>query len=133
MDIFQLASRQKLRFETVQGAVTTEDLWDLPLTTTSRTRVNLDEIAIGLDQQIKNMGETTSFVRKATRVNETLKLKFAIVKSIIDLRLEEQEAAEAVAENAQKKQRILEIIANKQDEELASKSVDELKALVGSL
>lgn len=133
MDIFQLASRQKLRFETVQGAVTTEDLWDLPLTTTSRTRVNLDEIAIGLDQQIKNMGETTSFVRKTTRVNETLKLKFAIVKSIIDLRLEEQEAAEAVAENAQKKQRILEIIANKQDEELASKSVDELKALVGSL
>ena len=31
MDIFKQAAKQKLRFKTSQGLVTTEDLWDMPL------------------------------------------------------------------------------------------------------
>lgn len=133
MDIFLLASRAKLRFDTPAGSLSSEDLWDLPLTTTRRNAPSLDDIAIALDQQIKTVGETTSFVRKTTKVNETLKLKFAVVKAIIDIRLEEQDAAETKAANDDKKRRILEIIAHKQDEELAGKSVDELKELVNAL
>lgn len=132
-DIFMLAARQKLRFDTPVGPLSVEDLWDLPLTSTARGRANLDEIAISLDQQVKTVGETKSFVNNATKVNEALRLKFEVVKAIIDVRREERDAAEIKQVNADKKRRILELIANKQDEELAGKSVDELKELVGSL
>jgi hypothetical protein len=132
-ELFMEAARRKFRFTTPAGSVTVEDLWDLPLTATSRSKANLDDVAIELDRQIKNEGDTTSFVKRTTRSNTELKMKFEIVKAVIEVRLAEQEAAEARATNLEKKNRILELIAKKQDEELAGKSVEELRELVGSL
>lgn len=127
--MFEKAARQKLRFETSKGLLTIEDLWDLPL---SGNGVNLDRIAIGLSKQLKE--ETTeSFVVKAKRTSEVLQLKFDIVKHIIDVRLAEAEEAKAKAETKDKKDRLLTLIAKKQDEQLEGKSLDELKAMVETL
>lgn len=132
MELFATASRLKLRFDTAQGSLSAEDLWDLPLQTIRPVRASLDNIAIGLNKQLKEAG-TTSFVDDAPLGNDDLKTKFDIVLYVISVRKEESKAEETRRANSEKKQRILELIAGKEDEALAGKSIDELRVLVGAL
>lgn len=131
-DLFALASRAKLRFDTKQGPLSAEDLWDLPLTSTRTNIATLDEIAVGLDRQLKEAG-TTSFVKKTTKSNDALKLRFDIVLQVIEVRQAEDEAAETQRSNAEKKQQILALIAQKENEALAGESIDKLRELAASL
>ena len=133
---FEKASRMKLRFETAKGQLTVEDLWDLPLTNSGNGRafpgVDLDTIAVRLSRQIK-AEDTESFVvqeKKATVMNQ---LGFDVVKHIIDVKLAEKAEAKARAEAKDKRERILEIIARKQDEALSGSSLEELQKMVESL
>lgn len=122
------ASRMKLRFETPKAMISVEDLWDIPMT--SRTvGVSLDDIAKGLNRKIKE-SEEESFVVKRSTKNKELELKFEIVKYIIGVRLNEIEQAKKVKENAQQREKILSLIADKEDEELKSKSKEELLAML---
>lgn len=132
MNIFENASRIKCRFDSPQGTLCVEDLWDLPLQTSRVGKASLDNIAINLDKQIKDSG-TVSFVDAAPAGNNELNLKFEIVKHIIEVRKAENLAAETRRTNAEKKQRILALIGQKEDEALASKSVDELRELVNGI
>ncbi|MFA5378887.1 MAG: hypothetical protein WC455_24250 [Dehalococcoidia bacterium] len=128
--MFEIATRMKDRFETSKGNLSVEDLWDLPLT--SVRSPNLDDIARDLHRQLKDSAEV-SFVAPARKENDTLQRKFDIVKHIIEVRLAENTAAAEVRANKEKKARILEIIARKDDEELVGKSRDELIKLAESL
>ena len=75
---FEKASRIRLRFDTPQGSLTVEDLWQLPLT--SRTgRANLDDIAKSLNRQLKETAEE-SFVVKNNKTNEAFLDRVYIVK-----------------------------------------------------
>lgn len=132
-NLFELATRQKLRFETPKGLLSVEDIWDLPLTS-SANKANLDDIAKGLYHSLKQSGEGVSFVSPvdstATRVQE---LQFDVVKHVIAVRIAERDKAADAAQRAAKKQRLLEIIATKQDESLRGKSLDELLKEVEAL
>ena len=127
---FEKASRLKLRFTTSKGDITVEDLWDLKLT--SRNGFDLDTVAKSLNTAVKESGEE-SFVLKRNTKNAILDLKFEIVKHIIKVKMDEADVAEKSAENKSKKETILGIIANKQNEELQGKSVEELTAMASSL
>ena len=130
-NMFIKASRQKLRFDTKKGQLGIEDLWDLPMT--SKTgQANLDEIARGLFKQLKN-GDDVSFVETAQKSDETVQLKFDIVKHVIDVRLAENAAAASARQSSEKKQLILGIIAQKQNEKLAGASIEELQAMINGL
>jgi hypothetical protein len=129
--MFEEAARLKLRFQTDRGLLTVEDLFDLPLT--SKTGApNLDSIAIALDREIRNTSETVSFVNAegSSEVNKVLNLKFDIVKHIIGVRIAERDAAAGEQKRREDKQKLLAIIARKQDEQLEGKSLDELVAMV---
>jgi len=128
--MFEKASREGIRFESSKGNLTVEDLWCLPLS--SRNGSNLDSIATGLYCKLKEEN-TTSFVVKAKKADEILQLKFDVVKHIIDVRLAEEDAAEKIKADRQKKQRIMAIIAEKEDQSLMGKSLEELKELANSL
>ena len=130
--MFEKASRVYLRFDTPQGLLTVEDLWKLPLTSTRAGRANLDDIAVALFRQLKE-SDTESFVKKAAKKDDTTQLAFDIVKHIIDVRMAEDEAAAAQRANKEKKRRILEIIAQKEDAQLFDASLDELKAMAETL
>ena len=127
---FEKASRLKLRFNTNKGDITVEDLWDLKLE--SRNGFDLETVAQSLNRAVKESGEE-SFVKRRNAKNAVLELKFEIVKYIIKVKMDEAEVAEAKVENKAKKELILGIIANKQNEELQGKSVEELTAMVTSL
>lgn len=133
--MFEKASRLKVRFETPVGLIQTEDLWDIPLLPPKgrgNNGVNLDDIAKGLNKELRE-DNVESFVLQKNEPDEELVVKFEVVKRIIQVRLEDQKAAEKAAENKRKKEQILAIIAKKQDEELEGKSLEELRAALDSL
>lgn len=122
--MFVKASRLKLRFSTSKGLISVEDLWDLPLTA-------LDTIAKNLNKEVKESAEE-SFIKMKTSASTLATLRFEIVKHIIEVKLNEAEAAQKRAENKERKAQILALIAEKQNKELSEKSVaDLMKELEG--
>lgn len=131
--MFEKASRLKLRFDTSRGQISVEDLWDLPLTS-GTSKPNLDDIAKGVHRELRNSAETESFVTPASSTgNDELQLKFDVVKHVIDVRVAERNAAADAAKRRENKQRILEIVALKEDESLRGKSLDELRAMAEAM
>lgn len=124
--MFEKAARLKLRFPSSVGNLTIEDLWDLPLKSRG---VSLDKLAIALNKEVKESGEE-SFVDKKSTASTALTLKFDIVKHVIDVKLAEAEAAKTRAEAKARNEKIVAIIAEKQDEGLRDLSVEELQKLV---
>lgn len=124
MSIFEQASRLKLRFD-IQGQISTEQLWDVKLD----NLVTYEEI---ITDAVEGYGK--SLRRKAagrkTKAQEMDELRLAIVSSILDTRIKEQEEAAAIAENKLQNQKIMEIIAEKKDASLKNLSVEELEKLL---
>lgn len=132
MSMFEKANRMKLRFDTDKGTLVVEDLWDLPLTSHTG-KANLDDIAKGMFRQMKERDEV-SFVHPTSNNQDAVtQLKFDIVKHIIEVRVLERDATELERKNKEKKQMILGIIAQKENEALSNTSLDELLAMVQSL
>lgn len=128
--MFEQATRLKLRFNTVRGNVTAEDLWDMPLTHSSG--FSLDDLAKSLNKMVKESAEE-SFVVAKTSENDIIELMFEIVKYVIGKRLEEAKEKENAAEKADKKKKILAILAEKEDDSLKSKSSAALKKMLEEL
>jgi hypothetical protein len=135
MEMFEEASRRKLRFDSPRGLLSVEDLWDLPLTSPSGNRANLDSIAIDLHRATRDVADTVSFVTpsKEDAGKAELQLKFEVVKYVIGVRVAERDALKAASDRREKKQRLLELISRKEDQELEGKSVEELRTLAESL
>lgn len=122
--MFEQASRLKLRFN-FKGQSTAEDLWDMPLQA-------LDQIFKGLNAQLKAQKEE-SLLETKSKEDEILDLKISIVKHVVEVRLREQKAREDEVSKAAKKQKLLGIIAEKQDANLREMSVEDLTKLVDEL
>jgi len=134
MDIFEQATRQKLRFDTPKGQITVEDLWSLPLQ--GKTGPNLYEIATDLNKRLKDTSDVPSFLQvesKTSDADNRLQLQYDIVKRVVEVKHTENAAALASRVNAEKKQQLLGLIAQKQNEQLAGKSLDDLVAMVNAL
>ena len=123
-NIFEYAVRNKVRFP-FKGMISVEDLWDLSLT-------NLDSIYKTLNKQVKQSDEESLLTTK-TSVDTELEVQIAIVKHIVSVKLEEQEANEKAAAKKAQKQKIMSIIATKEDEALKNSSVDDLKNMLEEL
>jgi hypothetical protein len=124
MSIFERVTRRKLRFATDVGNASVEDLWDLDL-------VRLDKLAQTLHAAVQS--ETTVSFIDAPNQSEAYredKLRFDVVKRVIEVRLGDRDRAEKAATTRAKNDRIRELIAQKQDETLADKSVEELEAML---
>lgn len=128
--MFEKASRDKYRFRTTKGIILTEDLWDLPLI--HKVHSSLDDVARTLNKALKE-SEEESFVEKKSSINEILELKLSIVKYIIKVKLEEKEQAENVVLVKAKKEKILNILADKEDDTLKGKSAEDLKKMLNEL
>lgn len=130
--MFEKATRQQLRFNTKKGLLSVEDLWTLPLKASFNAQVDLDEVAKAVHQELKT-SEEISFVAPVSASNTTAQLKMDIVKHIIAVKLAEKEAAEKAREVKEKKQKIMSIIAQKQDESLMNSSVEDLQKMLDTL
>lgn len=135
-ELFERASRLKLRFQTSRGEVSVEELWDLPLQSSRNPpQPNLDDIAKAVDHELRSASaEPVSFVdpvaTAATAHTSRLQLQMDILKHVIGVRQAENKAKLDLENKAKERQRILALIADKKDEQLAGKSLEELEAMV---
>ena len=122
--MFEKASQMKLRFESSVGSLSVEDLWDLPLTSKSKT--SLDSLAIAINRDLQSSKED-SFVATKSKGNAVLELKLEILKHVIANRLAANEAAKTAGERKLRKDKLVGILAAKQDEALTEMSVEDLQ------
>lgn len=130
--MFDKATRLKLRFTTSRGLLSTEDLWDLPLTSDTG-RPNLDDVARGLWVKTQTANANISFVAPEHKPENNDALALDIVKHVIGIRIAERDERLQAKAKADKKQQILAILADKQVDALKGKSTEELEALIASM
>lgn len=123
-EMFIKASREKMRFP-YKGMATVEDLWDLTVT-------ELDKIYKSLNTKAKQAQEE-SLLEVKTSEDETLMVQIEIIKYIVSVKLEEKKSAEMARERKEQKQKIMSILASKQDEALQGKSIEELEKMLDEL
>lgn len=122
--MFEVAVRNKFRFP-FRGTISVEDLWDLSVQ-------QLDSIFKTLNSQEKKAQEE-SLLDTRTPEDEILMTKIEIIKYIVNVKLVEAKQAERARELHDQKQKILGILADKQDEDLRNKTPDELRAMLEQL
>lgn len=120
--MFEKATRMKLRFETNRGFLTVEDLWDLSLT-------NLNNLAKQYKRALKAEAEE-DFLDEKTEEDTITKLKFDLVISVLETKKAENKENLMAAETKAHNQKILGLIAQKQDEDLSKMSIEELQKLM---
>lgn len=130
-NIFEYATRNKLRFASSRGELTTEQLWDVPLRSTDG--FNLNAVAKAANDAVKVVNEE-NFV-EATRTTSHVRVEtaFEIVKHVIEAKLADEAAAKARAENKVKKEKLLKALQEKQDGKLSEMSERELKKQLAEL
>jgi hypothetical protein len=136
MNIFERASRKKLRFSTAIGDLTTEQLWELPLqlaASSTSKKVDLDRLAREVNRELKSI-EESSFVSITPDPRKIdLELRLDILKHIINSKLAAKDAAEKAAVTAEYKRRLLAAKASKEDQKLAGMSEAEIEAELAKL
>ncbi len=125
MDIFEKASRLKLRFTTTKGLLSVEDLWDLSLT-------SLDTIAKAVNKRLKEENEE-SFITTRSKSNSELELSLDILKHVITIKLEEKEKATLKAERRAELDLLKNLRENKKLEALNSLSLEEIDKRMADL
>ena len=124
MEKFEIAVRNKYRFP-FKGNISVEDLWDLSMS-------DLDKVYKALNTQKKQSEEDSLMVTHNPETTE-VQIKIDIVRHIYAEKVAEKEARERAAENSAKRQRIMQILANKQDAALENMSEEELKAMLSEM
>lgn len=130
-NIFENASRAKLRFASARGELTVEQLWDVPLR--SRDDFSLDAVAKVASSTLKKATEESFVDTAKSPSQERLELAMAVVLHVIGVKLDEEKAAKRRAENKVEKERLLAILAEKQDGKLSALSEAELKKRIAAL
>lgn len=120
-NMFEIATRNKFRFP-FKGVISTEDLWDLSVE-------SLDNVFKTLNSEMKKTKEE-SLLSTKSKDDEVLELKIEIVKHIVAVKQEEKEARERKFLDRERNQKIMSIIAAKQNEQLHNMSVEELQKLL---
>jgi len=129
MDLYKKAAIEKWRFETIQGSIMVEDLFDLPLTS---RRANLNDVAKIINKQIKDADEE-DFVSTANNVTNVLREKLELVKDIITTKQAEIDARENELALIQRKQYLKSLIAEKKGDIDKGKSLEDLEKEFSSL
>lgn len=123
-NLFIRASKQKLRFATNKGQLSTEDLWDLSLE-------DLDRLAVKANSAKET--STMTFIRKRDAKATENNLRFDILKFIIDSKLNDQDVAAKRAETIAKKELLKDLLEKKKLESLASLSEEEIEKKIAEL
>lgn len=114
-----------MRFNTNKGVLTVEQLWDVR----ENDLIEYEETLMGA---VESFGKPSKRRRsdKKTEQQMNIELMLSVVSHIIDTKVNEREDREKEASVKLNNERILELIKQKQDEELNKKSIEELKNML---
>ena len=128
--LYKKAAQVKLRIQTCKGLLSVEDVWGLSL-------ANLDTSIRSLAPAVKNTQTADSDLdflssNSETKSEETslLELSFEILKDVYITKKEEANARAKAKEIKEFNQKIMSLIAEKQESSLKDKSIEELMAMI---
>lgn len=130
VNLIELSVRHKLRFASIRGDLTVEQLFDLPLL--AKSGCDLQTVASTCNKDLKELGET-DFVNVGSPATATAELKLDVVKYVIACKREEAQEKTTASERAAKRQEILAILDRKKSADLENKSPEELQAMLETL
>lgn len=122
-NMFLQANRLKVRFE-YKGLITAEDLWDLSLEA-------LNSIYKSLKASAKQSEEGLLNTRKTE--DDILDLKIALVTHVFEVKQQELNDRKTKVEKLKKKEKLKEILEQKQNDELKNMSVADISKLIDEL
>ena len=126
MNIFERAARERVRFN-YMGSMMTEDLWDLSIE-------HLDDLYRKINVDLKDQsGE--SLIKNAD-INDfasALQLQADLVRYVFGIKQELAKANQNEKVRQEKKKRIMELIANKQDQALSDMPTEELMKMLDEM
>lgn len=132
MDMYKFAFQNKLRFQSIRGLLTVEQLFDIPLK--AQNGFDLDSVARAINTELKGASEE-SFVEDRTTDprKTTLTVSLDIVKDVIATKQAENRVARDKAQKAVERKKILDLIGAKKDEKLSQASIEELEKQLAAL
>lgn len=120
-NIYKIAAMEALRFKTDKGNLCVEDLYHLNMK-------ELDALYKSLNKEKQAMsGDSLLDVGTAPT---SVDIKIEIVKDVFATKKNANDKKLALAQEKQKKQRIAEIIAAKEDQSLMNMSIEDLKKML---
>lgn len=125
MDIYKLANQQGLRFPTTKGLLSVEQLFTLKQTELANIVKSCKKVLSGTSSD-----DDLSFLDESKTVNKEDQLRFDIAKDIYLTKKAEAEEVRTKAERKAFEQKILSLIAEKQEDSLKGKSIEELTAML---
>jgi hypothetical protein len=105
--------------------ISVEDLWELSVK-------NLDAVFKALNAEAKQANEESLLAVKSDE-DTILDVKIAIVRYIVNVKQAEAVQREQAAVVRERAHRLQELIAQKKDDELKGKTVEELQAMLSAL
>lgn len=111
-NMFEYATRNKLRFDSTRGPLNVEMLWDVPLR--SKDGFDLDAVAKAANRSLKAHTEESFVNTSKTADIEHAETALEIVKRVIAVKIAEEESAKRRAANRAEKARLLQALAEKQ-------------------
>lgn len=131
-DLFLRAARMKLRFQSPAGALTAEDLFDLPIRTTDSRKASLEVVGNVLLQAQRDVPATSILSTDATSpARAKIDLAIEIVKFIITTKQTEFDAQQARLARKQEADRLREIIASRKASETPVEDLEKQLAALG--
>lgn len=130
--MYKFAAQNKLRFASVRGDLTVENLFELPLKRADG--FDLDTVARTINAELKGMSEE-SFVELATNNprKKVLEVSLEIVKDVIATKVAAAAAATNSAKKKELRQKLLAALEAKENEKLTTASAEELRAQLAAL
>jgi hypothetical protein len=124
INIFEFAAKHALRFP-FRGNITTEDLYSLRLE-------DLDKIYKELNRTLKAQ-EEESLLSTKTDTSTLLDVQIALVKHIVADKQHQRKLAEEAFDRREKKQKLLALIAEKDEDTLRNMSKEDLQKALADL
>jgi len=131
VNIFEFATKNKLRFASSRGLLTVEQLWDVPLR--SGDDFNLNAVAKVASKAWKDLTEESFVETVKTPEHTRREAALELVKYVIEAKLGEETAAKKRADNKVEREKLLQILAEKQEGKLSALSEKELQRRITAL
>ena len=122
-NLFEMATRNKMRFPSPKGELSVEDLWDL-------SDKDLDVVYKNLkDQEVKSSEES---LLDDANVDPKLTAAIGIVRYIFTTKRKEKLAEKERINKKQTQKKYIDALSKKQDEAIEKMSEAELRAMIDS-
>lgn len=122
-NLFEMATRNKLRFPSTKGELSVEDLWDL-------SDKDLDVVYKNLkDQEVKSSEES---LLDDANIDPKLTAAIGIVRYIFTTKRKEKLAEKERINKKLKQKKYIDALSKKQDEAIEKMSEAELRAMIDS-